>query len=73
MKTYSTEILSKRINTLERKLQRYTEVQADLYTQVTEIAETLEKVRNTVKHIQQEIQVIKKQVRKIRFTGQNRI
>ena len=60
MKNYSTEILSKRINKLEERLNHSTEVQADIYTQVTEITETLEKIRNTVKEIKQEIQAIKK-------------
>ena len=64
MKNYSTEILSKRIDKLEEKVNHSTEVQADIYTQVTEITETLEEVRNTVKEMKQEIQALKKQLRK---------
>ena len=53
MKNYSTEILSKRIDKLEEKLQRYTEVQADTYTQITELAETLEENRKSIKGLEE--------------------
>ena len=55
MKGSSTETLIKRINRLEEKLYRYTETQADIYTNVIEITKILGKIKDIVKTIKKDI------------------
>ena len=64
MKSSSTETLIKRINRLEEKLYRYTETQADIYTNVIEITKILGKIRDVVKTIKNDIPKIVKRLKK---------
>ena len=70
MKGSSVETLIKRINRVEEKLYRYTEIQADIYTNVVDINKTLRIIKDGVKSMKEGIQSVKKQIRKIGFTSQ---
>lgn len=70
MKGSSIETLIKRINRVEEKLYRYTEIQADIYTNVVDINKTLRIIKDGVKSMKEGIQSVKKQIRKIGFTSQ---
>ena len=64
MKDNSTETLIKRINRLEEKLYRYTEIQADIYTNVIEINKTLAKIKTIIINIKIEISKIVENLKK---------
>jgi len=48
---------------LEKKLYRYIEAHADLFTQVSELAEDLEGVKTQLKALRQEVQTITNHVK----------
>lgn len=64
MKDSSIETLIKRINRLEEKLYRYTETQADIYTNVIEITKILGIIKDIVKTIKNDIPKIVERLKK---------
>ncbi|MFA5032770.1 MAG: hypothetical protein WC614_07105 [bacterium] len=71
MRNNNCENLMCRIEKVEKKLYRYIEAHADLFTQTVEIRDDLEEVKTELKALKQELQAFTNHIKEWNSRGKN--